>query len=60
MPDWYKNNVQLNAFILLCLKSRDRVLGLIFIGWRNAGDTKIRPEHSRLIHELLQVVASMQ
>lgn len=60
LPDWYRNNVMLNSFVLLCLQNRERVVGLIFAGWRSAGEVEIKPEHSRLIHQLLSIATTMR
>lgn len=59
LPDWYLRNVQLNSFVLLCLQSKTEVVGLIFAGWKEAHQAEIRPEHAKLIHQLLGIVAGM-
>lgn len=60
IPQWYRDNIQLNSFVLLCLKDRERVLGLLFAGWRTAREVRVHPDHTRLIHRLLGLLTSLE
>lgn len=60
LPEWYKRNVALRSFVLLCLRNEETVAGLIYVGWRGAGKQSIRAEHAMLVRRLLELFASMK
>lgn len=59
LPQWYRDNIQLESFVLFCLRTQMRVLGLIYVGWKQANAIKIEARHTALLKKLLSAFESM-
>lgn len=58
LPLWYRRNVQVGSFLLLCLKSDTSVQGMIFIGWKEPREEPILPEHVKLAQRILALFSA--
>jgi hypothetical protein len=59
LPDWFRQNVQLNAFLLLALHKENVPVGLLLAGWKEKQPVQLSAKHSRLFHQLLQSVGRL-
>ena len=56
LPDWLREPLALGAFVLLPVTHAATVYGIVLVGWPEARQITIRPEHLRMIRTLLSVV----
>lgn len=56
LPDWLREPLALGAFVLLPIAHGATVHGIVLVGWPEARQITIKPEHVRMIRTLLTVV----
>jgi HD-like signal output (HDOD) protein len=56
LPEWLREPLALGAFVLLPIAHAATVHGIVLVGWPEARQITIRPEHLRMIRTLLSVV----
>lgn len=59
LPSWYRENVNLNSFVLCSIHENERPAGLVYIGWKAATNFQIQPELAPYLRKILAKIAKL-